>query len=186
MSSSKRYSTIHDFASLRLRPDGSRVTRKQVEGKSQKYSTNTVKDHRGNWIAKDAGGVGRVKTRYAAQKEAEGEGHESEELAESDEDGESKVTGPSNAKCDKGKERALEIDLGGLKDSRAKRRRLFLEDIGIRDAEPSSISRSSAPLVLEGVERVEPNDLHARPNPSSVSFNISEFVSCVSCPARTF
>ncbi|GJE87497.1 hypothetical protein PsYK624_035800 [Phanerochaete sordida] len=173
MSSSKRHSTVHDFASLRLRPDGSRITRKQTEGKSQKYATYTVQDHRGNWIAKDAGGIGRVKTRYSARKDAEEGEHEE---AEGEEVDESQVAGPSTA--DKGKGRALEDDLQALKDSRAKRRRLFVEDIGIHHAEASSLSRSSAPAVPGSGETG--SGPHARPNPSS------DLLKCIHYFASTY
>lgn len=168
MSFSKRYSTVHDFASLRLRPDGTRVTRKQADGKSQKYPTHTVKDHRGNWIAQDAGGTGRVKTRYAARQDVDGEEGEDEELK-----GEN-VAGPSTVNVDKGKGRALEED---LKDPRAKRRKLFAEDVGIYDSEPSPLSRPSAPSG-EGADVHQSS--HARPNPSS------DLLKCIHYFASTY
>lgn len=172
MSTSKRYSTVHDFASLRLRPDGSRITRKQAEGKSEKYSTYTVKDPRGNWVAKDAGGLGRVKTRYAVSQEREDEEHDSQGQDEGEENDEDWDNSSSAAKRDKGKTRALEADLKALKGSRAKRRRLFFEDIGIDgpgSAELSQVTLPSATPNLENAEGAGPSSLHARPTPSSVS-----------------
>ncbi|EGO02131.1 hypothetical protein SERLA73DRAFT_71269 [Serpula lacrymans var. lacrymans S7.3] len=54
----RRKSTVHDLASLRLHPDGSRVQQSSSNTRirTAKYTTQ---DNRGNWIARDAGGLGK-------------------------------------------------------------------------------------------------------------------------------
>lgn len=58
----QRQSTVHDLATLRLHPDGSRVQQSSVSAK-QRTAKYTVVDARGNWIAQDAGGQGSVQKR---------------------------------------------------------------------------------------------------------------------------
>ena len=83
MSSSKRRSTVHDLASLRIHPDGTRVSTSR--NARQRKDKHARQDRHGNWVAQDAGGIGRVKTRRAAAKEAgkvsEEEGEEEEQLS---------------------------------------------------------------------------------------------------------
>ncbi|KAF8720209.1 hypothetical protein AX14_011152 [Amanita brunnescens Koide BX004] len=59
-----RLSTIYDYATLRLHRDGTRVQQSD-ENYNMPKRKKAVKDASGNWIAKDAGGLGMVnKTRY--------------------------------------------------------------------------------------------------------------------------
>ena len=56
-----RRSTVHDLTSLRLHPDGTRITLNKNKGKEKARAVAyTVKDRHGNWIAGDAGGVAGV------------------------------------------------------------------------------------------------------------------------------
>lgn len=168
MSNSKRRSTVHDFSSLRLHPDGTRVPLSQTAPKAR-HAKYTVQDHRGNWIAQDASGVDRVKTRRAAAKE--------QEEAREDEDGdvdESQVAGPSRTGEDKGKGRAVDDDedVHELKDARAKRRKLFHEDVrlhglGVRAA--ATLEEQPLPSGGSSPARVVQPAAFSQPNPSSVS-----------------
>lgn len=124
MSSSKRKSTVHDLASLRIHPDGTRVTTSQSNKQRKKHAGQ---DRHGNWIAQDAGGIGRVKTRRAAAKEEEKASEEDEEEEERRlpvDEGKGKVR-------DEESEEDEEVRGGRrpLKDSRAKRRKTFDEDM---------------------------------------------------------
>ena len=68
-STSRRRSTVHDFSTLRLHPDGSRVainspTRSDHDSRTRK----TGRDARGNRIARDAAGLGVVPKRTAIRE----------------------------------------------------------------------------------------------------------------------
>lgn len=118
---------MHDLAALRLHPDGSRVALSRANKTSRK-AKYTTQDHRGNWIAQDAGGIGRVKTRRAAANEGE------ENRVQDDEDEDSQIAGSSTPNVDKGKGRAVdgEDNSNKPKDPRAKKRKLFHADIGLQ------------------------------------------------------
>jgi hypothetical protein len=149
---SRRRSTIHDAAALRLHPSGVRVPTVSSDVRNPKSSVVTAKnkkpslaqrDVRGNWIAMDAGGDGRVtkrrKVREARSKnpeEAEGSGAGAvgEDAAASQE----------------------EVPVKVFKDARANRRVAFESDFtflaestpapqdgGTSLLQPSSVSSSS-------------------------------------------
>lgn len=61
-----RLSTVYDLGSLRLHPDGTRVAQSSKNLRTKK-STSTVRDARGNWIAKDAAGSTKV-AKYVHKK----------------------------------------------------------------------------------------------------------------------
>ncbi len=132
MSAVKRRSTVHDLASLRLHPDGTRVANSEQNNRPR-HAKYVVKDSRGNWIARDAGGLGQVKQRRAARPEqgaADGGqvGGNDEEVGDE--------VGRSSSKA-KGKQRAREedgeVDEDVPRDSRAKRRKHFQEDFNFCD-----------------------------------------------------
>jgi len=69
--SQKRFTTVHDRAALRVRPDGTRVAPRE--------SRNVIGDLRGNRIANNAGGTGHVKKRkWAVISDEESEQFETE------------------------------------------------------------------------------------------------------------
>ncbi|KAF5358631.1 hypothetical protein D9758_007760 [Tetrapyrgos nigripes] len=61
--STPRLSTVYDLSSLRLHTDGSSVSQTD-KNRQPRRSKLSVRDSRGNWIAKDAGGLGNVPHRY--------------------------------------------------------------------------------------------------------------------------
>lgn len=159
----RRRTTVHDLASLRVHPDGSRVQNantlshlqddvipgvsSQTNLRSSKY---IAQDARGNWIARDAGGAGLVKRKYRKQ--------------------------------DKGKGRATDLDDEGVddvvtdeedaKDSRAIKRQKFLHDYsfltgsGFEDElPPSSLGEPSSSTLDPSPSNVP----YSLPVPSSVS-----------------
>ncbi|KLO14513.1 hypothetical protein SCHPADRAFT_850845 [Schizopora paradoxa] len=157
-SRTRRRTTVHDLASLRLHPDGSRVQNSQslshdgTPGVSSQTNLRASKyiaqDARGNWIARDAGGADFVKRKYGKQ--------------------------------DKGKGRATNLDIGEddgvvsdgdeVKDSRAIKRRKFLHDYSflgsssIEDGIPSSSFGEPSSSTLDPSQSNEPCSL---PVPSS-------------------
>ncbi|KAI0066392.1 hypothetical protein BV25DRAFT_1835462 [Artomyces pyxidatus] len=65
----RRFTTVHDFAALRLHPDGSRVPTELAPSQHTSHfrtARRTAKDARGNLIAKDAAGPSTVKKRRRA------------------------------------------------------------------------------------------------------------------------
>jgi hypothetical protein len=106
---SNRRTTIHDLTSLALHPTGSRA---------QPHQTNALKDARGNWIAKDAGGWGAVPKRPGTTS-VESDDDDDEQEGE-DSEGGAKDKGKG-----KGKGKAKQLD----EDSRARKRRKTSHDI---------------------------------------------------------
>jgi len=74
--SSRRRSSAYDFASLRLHPDGTRVSQSSSTNRNPRNSRLTLQDSRGNWIARDAAGLTTVpkyrRVRQLAQDEEQG------------------------------------------------------------------------------------------------------------------
>ena len=99
--------TVHDLSSLSLHPTGARAKREE---------TNVVQDARGNLIAKDAAGWGRV-VRRRREKEEEEEGEEGKEMMVK---GKAKDISPDDY---------LEMYVNQPKDMRAHKRRRIAHDV---------------------------------------------------------
>ena len=84
--STRRLSTVHDLASLRLHPDGTRVQNndKNLRIRASKYA---ARDSKGNWYARDAGGTGQVKQRFAKSRREDAEEEESSAAEEANSKG---------------------------------------------------------------------------------------------------
>ncbi|TDL30038.1 hypothetical protein BD410DRAFT_50512 [Rickenella mellea] len=141
--STRRRTTVHDLASLRVRPDGTRVKNATP---SLRSAASAARDAAGNWIASDAGGKGDV-PRWRKKKKRL--------VEEQDEGGE--VGGGDDGVVD-GTRDEDEGEDTGPKDPRAKKRRRFLEDLTYLDA---PLERSS-----QEVESAA-NDAASLPVPSS-------------------
>ncbi|KAI1795002.1 hypothetical protein LXA43DRAFT_1080308 [Ganoderma leucocontextum] len=133
----RRRTTVHDLAALRVHRDGSRVANSDTNSSSRR-AKYTVRDARGNWVAKDAGGLGTVKLRPTAsqpegEQDEDGGGSElevDEELMEEEEE-EEEEEDRASPKVDKGKGRARESEdeeEGIAVNTRAQKRRRFEED----------------------------------------------------------
>ena len=70
--SSHRLSTVYDYTSLRIHPDGSRVNQSS-HNLRPRIARGAVRDSRGNWIARDAGGLATVKKYTSVRDEASDE-----------------------------------------------------------------------------------------------------------------
>lgn len=169
----KRRSTVHDLASLRLHPDGTKVvnTETNLRPRKAKY---VVKDASGNWVARDAGGVGRVKKRRAATEDARQTDGEDEE--------ENAAVGPSSSAVNKGKGRATEENADTnpedeanrekvVKDIRAKRRKAYEDDLDFLDSRNTSSpnARLQSALAKPAQEKSQSCSANTLPLPSSVS-----------------
>lgn len=172
MSATKRRSTVHDLASLRLHPDGSKVASAEtnLQPRKGKYTT---KDARGNWIAHDAGGTGQVKTRKKVRKD--------KEKKDTDEAGGGEETEAGFTVADKGKARVAEDgeeeeddnDEYFPKDGRTKRRSTFQDDFSFLDSRDASIVGPEAgSVVAPRGEEVVSDSGYQLPLPSSVSSQI--------------
>ena len=162
----RRRSTVHDLASLRLHPDGSRVQALRNEspsddpGPSSKSVTNrlarfTSSDTQGNRIALDAGGAVLIKHRTSKKIRVSGRRRRrGKKLAEDSPE-------PSEGSVDRMDPRessqpehppASEVHMEGdgltaLKDNRAKKKRRFYDDFSFLDAPSRS---SPGVLVADG------------------------------------
>ncbi|KAL5527908.1 hypothetical protein ACEPAG_6709 [Sanghuangporus baumii] len=188
----RRRSTVHDLATLRLHPDGSRVQSSTVSqskirdsresSQAVRRARNTGRDVHGNRIALDAGGSSRIKKRRSA-------------VTSSFEDTEGEDTGKAGKKAhqetdtiaDRSSEGGENAGAGdaaeSVKGQRAKKRRKFYEDfsflIGLQTnppefvvSEPASISDAVSPS--QHVIRSEA--AHSQPMPPVPS---SDLLKCV-------
>ncbi|KAI8989867.1 hypothetical protein BD414DRAFT_414564 [Trametes punicea] len=133
----RRRSTVHDLAALRLHRDGTRVLNSDTNVASRR-AKHAVRDARGNWIARDAGGLGSVKQRRSAP-------HDGPDGVEEDEEALDDVSlPPENGK---GKRRAREDKDSDAEDAlnpRARKRRRFDKDLSYLASRSSSAARQPA------------------------------------------
>jgi len=179
MQNYKRRSTVHDLASLRLHPDGTKVVNldTNLQLRKAKYAT---KDARGNWIAQDAGGLGRVKKRRVGEGKAQ-----SDEEQEIDELGSSSLImskGEGNVTEEAGREQQESDAEHTVKDVRAKRRKAFEDDLDfIRSASGNSqVTRAPTTGFSTIDDGMSPD---ARPMPPQPS---SDLLKCIHYFASTY
>ena len=156
----RRRTTVHDLAALRVHRDGSRVANSDSNSSSRR-AKYAIRDARGNWVAKDAGGLGTIKQRRVASQpegeQAEDDGDESE--PDADEERMEQVEEGASQKMDKGKGRVRES--GDEEDitmnARAQKRRRFDEDF-------SYLNPNALPtLIPHPIPRPEDEDPQAHP-----------------------
>lgn len=70
--SGRRLNTVYDYSSLRIHPDGSRVEQSS-RNLRPRTSRTSIQDSRGNWIARDAGGLGIIRRYRRVREEIDGE-----------------------------------------------------------------------------------------------------------------
>lgn len=165
--SQRRYNTVHDLAALRLHPDGSRVSTSSVQNVRPRGAKHVTQDARGNWIARDAGGLGRVKKR----RRRKGKGKMRRDESVQDEEGAALDSAEGSA-TDEGEEAG-----SGLKGRESKKRRTFLGGFDYLNPESSkgSLQHLTDASYVQGSSA---NDGAASPSspplsvPSSVSANI--------------
>nr|VWP01992.1 Uncharacterized protein [Ganoderma boninense] len=131
----RRRTTVHDLAALRLHRDGTRVANSDSNSSSRR-AKYTLRDARGNWVAKDAGGLGTVPLRPTVSQPPEDEQDDDGGGSELEVDGQLAEEEGVFPKADKGKGRARESgdEEGEIAvDSRAGKRRRFDEDFSYLD-----------------------------------------------------
>lgn len=174
-----RLSTVYDLGSLRLHPDGTRVAQSSKNLRTKK-STSTVRDARGNWIAKDAAGSTKV-AKYVHKKGEESGGEEFDfsavdDKAEDDEDYELSPPG----------KRQRKRNPKTSKDSRGSKRRKFIHDIEFLDAITASATEDTSIPLPSSVSTVI---YHSHIAYSIISIGSSEmytsFYEHVLCRTRT-
>lgn len=146
----RRRSTVHDYASLRLHPDGSRVQAATHSGSKPKSSsiaiatrksTRLASSTQADWIALDAGGTASIKQRRSTKpakiKDADRKGKsKAEESAEHDESelGQNIDTRQRREGSSASGEDVIQSDSeDSVKDPRAKKRRKFYHDFSFLD-----------------------------------------------------
>ncbi|KAF8625490.1 hypothetical protein AX15_005349 [Amanita polypyramis BW_CC] len=127
-----RYSTVYDFTNLRIHRDGTRVAQSDENYRISK-SQRAVKDANGYWIARDAGGLGTVKTRSGYVRPGAGEG------------GEHDLLGSEERKCDGTDGMSVENEhkLRKRPNIRTERQRRFGDDMDFLDFSHSAASSST-------------------------------------------
>lgn len=125
--SGPRLSTVYDFASLRLHPDGSRVNQTS-RNFHPRHARVSAQDARGNWFARDAAGSGVVGRYKKVRDEKEGE---QDDLG---------GVRPSRTSKRKGKEIA-----GRRRNLRPAKRHKFLHDLDFLES-PSLTTPTDQPL----------------------------------------
>ncbi|KAH9927347.1 uncharacterized protein B0H18DRAFT_820573, partial [Fomitopsis serialis] len=171
--STRRLSTVHDLASLRLHPDGTRVqnNNKNLRIRGAKYA---ARDSKGNWFARDAGGTGRVKQRWAKPRDEDAK----EDSSTGTDEGEDLL--PTAAKG-KGKQRASEADVEEQpQDERARKRRRFYEDESFIAPTPSGGPSAQGSPKASSSRLSEPEPLAdwALPTPSAETLKCMHYFAC--------
>ncbi|KZT70288.1 hypothetical protein DAEQUDRAFT_756445 [Daedalea quercina L-15889] len=170
--STRRLSTVHDLASLRLHPDGTRVQNsdKNLRIRASKYA---ARDSKGNWFARDAGGTGQVKQRWAKPRD-EDEDEEEEDSTGADDDEQQSQT------KSKGKQRAKDDNEEHLKDYRArKRRRYYADESFIAPTTPGAPPTQGSPKASSS--RLTEEDASGSwilPTPSAETLKCMHYFAC--------
>lgn len=131
--SGRRLNTVYDYSSLRIHPDGSRVEQSS-RNLRPRTSRTSIQDSRGNWIARDAGGLGTIGRYRRVREETDGEFIS---LGE----GESVDTGRKG----KGKAKAVGYR---KRDDRAAKRRKFVHDFDFLETSISDTPTQPGALPL--------------------------------------
>ncbi|OCB87212.1 hypothetical protein A7U60_g5729 [Sanghuangporus baumii] len=167
----RRRSTVHDLATLRLHPDGSRVqsgtaaeSKIRVSRKSSqthRQARNIGRDVHGNRIALDAGGTSRIKERRSAvtssfediEGDDSGKAENLARKAHQEIAGSRESSQPRRRTCtpSEGGENAGTSDgTGTVKGQRAKKRRKFYEDFsflsGLQTNQPGFVVSEPASI----------------------------------------
>ncbi|KAK7059115.1 hypothetical protein VNI00_001740 [Paramarasmius palmivorus] len=159
MSLPLRQSTVYDLSSLRLHANSERVQSDRRFRRSQL----AVRDSRGNWIAKDAGGLGRV-TRYRTIRDKEQGREMSVDVARSEDEG---LTSGGMAVTNSEEEPVI-------KTKRARKRRKFYNDFDYIASQTTHGSSSSTPQP-EGL----PLESTFSPNPVNLPPPSSDLLKCL-------
>ena len=171
-----RLSTVYDLSSLRLHTDGSRVHQTSANLRPRKAAVS-VRDSRGNWIARDAGGshsVGKYRRAKVGDDEAEHFGEVFDFSGAEGEEGQVSIERTHRKKGrgkGKGKEREVDVserDEGAgedrERDRRATKRRKFAHDFSFLDGLEPTLARS---VTSVGIPLAQTSDT---PTPSTGSF----------------
>ncbi|KAI0832876.1 hypothetical protein BC628DRAFT_1309391 [Trametes gibbosa] len=174
----RRRSTVHDLAALRLHRDGTRVLNSDTNLSSRR-AKYAAKDSRGNWIARDAGGLANIKQRRSASRPAE-----RGEILESGEDEGPAEDAPSSPRMDKGKGRAREDSVSEEETElipHARKRRRFDEDFNYL----TSASASALVPPTEGEKAVLRGD-EQKPASGALPVPSSDLLKCLHYFASTY
>jgi len=173
--STRRLNTVHDLASLRLHPDGTRIqnNNKNLRIRGAKYA---ARDSKGNWFARDAGGIGRVKQRWAKARDEDAK----EDSSTGTDEDENPLPTAAKGKG-KGKPRASEADVEEPpKDERARKRRRFHEDESFIAPTPSGgpSAQGSPKASSSRLSESEPLADWALPTPSAETLKCMHYFAC--------
>ena len=172
-----RLSTVYDLSSLHLHPDSSRVHQTSANLRPRKAAVS-VRDSRGNWIARDAGGsqsVGKYQRVKVGDDEADYSGEVFDFSGAEGEEGQVSIERTHGKKKGrgKGKGKEREVDVSERDESAAAdqerdrcttKRQKFAHDFSFLDGPESTLARSITPA---GIPLAQTSDT---PTPSTSSF----------------
>ena len=131
--SSHRLSTVYDYSSLRIHPDGSRVNQSSHNHRPRK-SRKSVQDSRGNWFARDAGGSATVgKYRKVRDETSEGEDFDFGDVRSQDSGNGNRETSEGKGKE---KDTAVDVDRRQRSGRSAAKRQTFYHDFEFLATQP--------------------------------------------------
>ena len=139
-----RRSTVFDYSNLLLHPDGTRVYQKSTNLKPR-IAKVAVRTSRQNWIARDAGGLSKIRKFRRAKKT-------SEDHLQADEEYISLRTGTESPMPD-------EEPRIKRKDERPAKRRRFLEDLDYLDKDRSTSASLASDTGAEPSFPYEPSSV---------------------------
>lgn len=127
--SGRRLNTVYDYSSLRIHPDGSRVEQSS-RNLRPRTSRTSIQDSRGNWIARDAGGLGTIGWYRKVREDKDGESITLEEEP-----------------ADLGRKRKGKAKAAGYRkrDDRAEKRRKFVHDFDFLESPTPQSNEQTLP-----------------------------------------
>ena len=167
--SGSRLSTVYDYTSLRIHPDGSRVNQSS-RNLRPRIARVAVRDARGNWIARDAGGSAAIR-RYRTVRGGTPEGEQGEDFGSGDQVGDGGSEYEGSAGKGKGKENGEPRGMGEGKGKRKAKQTAGADaDAGQRRTRDgrSAVKRQKFVHDVDWLEMHTPADGQP-PLPSSVS-----------------
>jgi len=168
-----RLSTVFDYSNLRLHSDGTRVYQKSTNLRPN-FVRTVVQDSRSNWIARDAGGSGKVPTHRKVKKPKQNQddededdnsqaNEEKEDDAASADDTYSEVEGDEGEKISSGKKRKRKSKNYGI--LLAKRQK-YINDFDYLT--PFTLPSSTASAAAATSSSSDGNGISGLPDPSPV------------------
>jgi hypothetical protein len=137
--SGNRLNTVYDYSSLRIHPDGSRVAQSSKNSRPR-ASRTSIQDSRGNWIARDAGGLGIIGRYRKVREEPDGE------VVDTGDDAPAATSRKGKAKIKETTVRSYR-----KRDARAAKRQKFVHDLEFLETSAFNATQANAQALPSSV-----------------------------------